>query len=119
MVSGLVVPEGASRVARQVVQVLGAMAIGEEAIMPDRMKPLGSKMEQEPRDGSPREGASPSLCSHGHSLGAEADLPVFASQEALVADGDPMGVVPRKAEHRFGTAEGGLGVDDPSPWPGA
>ena len=44
---------------------------------------------------------------------AEADLAVLAIQEALVANGDLMGIAPEVAEHRFGTTEGGLGVDHP------
>ncbi len=43
---------------------------------------------------------------------AEADLAFLRGQEALVADGDPMGVAPEIGEHLLGTAEGGLGVDD-------
>ncbi len=44
---------------------------------------------------------------------AEADCAVLASEEALVRDGDPMGIAPEVGEHLPGTAEGRFGVDHP------
>ena len=96
------------------VQVLGAVAIGEQAIVPDPHERLGEHVEQKPTDEF--------LDREAHHLGlvpmcvvpvAEANLTVLAIQEALVADGDPMGIAPEVSEHLRGTAEGGFGVDHP------
>jgi hypothetical protein len=38
---------------------------------------------------------------------------MFESHEAVIGDGDAMGVAGEIAEHMMGTAEGRLGVDDP------
>jgi len=38
---------------------------------------------------------------------------MFEGQETVIGDGDAMGVAGEIAEHRMGTAEGWLGVDDP------
>ncbi|BCH12571.1 hypothetical protein MesoLj131c_68290 (plasmid) [Mesorhizobium sp. 131-3-5] len=46
-------------------------------------------------------------------LPAEADLSVVQAHEAAVGDGDAMGVAAQIGEDLFGTAERGLGVDDP------
>ena len=95
--------------------MLGAVAIGEEPIVPDPHEALGEHVEQEAADKL--------LRGEAHHFGlvpmrvvsvVEADLAVLAVQDALVANGDPMGIAPEVAEHRFGTAEGGLGVDHPA-----
>jgi hypothetical protein len=44
---------------------------------------------------------------------AKRDLAAFVSHEALVADGDAMGVAPEVAEHLGRTSHGSLAVDDP------
>ncbi|ESY64380.1 hypothetical protein X743_31420 [Mesorhizobium sp. LNHC252B00] len=46
-------------------------------------------------------------------LPAEADLSLVQAHEAAVGDGDAMGVAAQIGEDLFGTAERGLGVDDP------
>ena len=38
---------------------------------------------------------------------------VFEGHEAMVGDGDAMGVAGEVVENMFGTAEGRLGIDDP------
>ena len=38
---------------------------------------------------------------------------VFESYEAMVGDGDAMGIAGQVVENMFGTAEGRLGIDDP------
>ena len=43
----------------------------------------------------------------------ESNLVMLESHEAVVGDGHAMGVAGEIAEHMMGTAEGGLGVDDP------
>jgi hypothetical protein len=44
---------------------------------------------------------------------AEGDAIVLESHEAMVGDGDAMGVEGQIVENMFGAAEGCLGVDDP------
>src|SRR5580692_10045386 len=46
-------------------------------------------------------------------LPTESDLVMLESHEAVVGDGYAMGIAGEIAEHVMGTAEGGLGVDDP------
>ena len=44
---------------------------------------------------------------------AEGDLIVGEGNEAMVGDGDAMGVASEIAEEMMRTAEGGFGIDDP------
>jgi hypothetical protein len=44
---------------------------------------------------------------------AEGDLIVAEGDEAMVGDGDAMGVASEIAEDMMGTAEGWFGIDDP------
>jgi len=44
---------------------------------------------------------------------AEGDMIVGEDDEAMVGDGDAMGVAGEIAEDMMGTAEGWLGIDDP------
>jgi len=44
---------------------------------------------------------------------AESNLIMLEGYEAVVGDGNAMGVTGEIAEHMMGTAEGWLGVDDP------
>src|SRR5258707_1037425 len=44
---------------------------------------------------------------------AEGDAMVLASHEAMVGDGDAMGIAGQVVENMFSTAEGWLGVNDP------
>jgi hypothetical protein len=46
-------------------------------------------------------------------LPAEGDLVVLEGDEAMVGDGDAMGVAAEIAEDVMGTAERGFGIDDP------
>ena len=62
------------------------------------------------------------ICGNGHNLvlaavgivsPAEGDAIVLEGHEAMVGDGDAMGVAGQVVENVFGAAEGWLGVDDP------
>ena len=59
------------------------------------------------------QGHLPLLISVRIILPAEGDLVVVESDQAVVGDGHAMGVAGEIAEYMMGTAEGGLGVDDP------
>jgi hypothetical protein len=94
--------------------MLGTMAIGEEAIVPDALKALGEHVEQKPTDKLlDREAHHLHFVAMSVVAPTETDLAVFATQEALVTDSDPMGIAPEVGEHLPGTAEGRLGVDHP------
>jgi hypothetical protein len=91
-----------------------ASAVGEEAEVADADQAFGQQVQQE---------ASQKLIGgNGHDLvlaamgivsPAEGDAMVLESHEAMVGDGDAMGVAGQVVENMFGTAEGRLGVDDP------
>jgi hypothetical protein len=44
---------------------------------------------------------------------AERDVIVMEGHEAMVGDGDAVGVAGQVVEHMFGAAEGRLGINDP------
>ena len=46
-------------------------------------------------------------------LPLEGDAAFIASEQAAVADGDPMGVTRQVSEHGFGPGEWPLGIDHP------
>ena len=88
--------------------VLGAPAIGEEAVVPNAVEPVGQDVDQETADelvGVERHElvASVSLGSvilpfEGHALAVEGD-------EAAVGDRDPVRVAGQVGEHRAGSAK--------------
>ena len=95
-------------------QESGTAASGEEAERADADKAAGQDVEQE--------AAQELLGTEGHHsllitvrivLPTESKLVMVESHEAVVGDGHAMGVAGEIAEHRMGTAEGWLGVDDP------
>ena len=53
------------------------------------------------------------LAAVGIVLPTEGDALVFESHQAMVGDGDAMGVAGQIVENMVGTAEGRLGIDDP------
>jgi len=59
------------------------------------------------------EGHRPVLITVCIILPAEGNLVALEGQEAVVGDGNAMGVAGEIAEHMMGAAEGWLGVDDP------
>ena len=92
----------------------GAPPIGEEAERADADKAAGQDVEQEAAQELLRTERHHSLLiSVGIILPAESNLVMLESHEAMVGDGHAMGVAGEIAEHRMGTAEGGLGIDDP------
>ena len=95
-------------------QECGAPAIGEEAERADADKAAGQDVEQEAAQELLRSERHHSLLvTVGIILPTESNLVMVESHEAVVGDGHAMGVAGEIAEHRMGTAEGGLGVDDP------
>ncbi len=79
-------------------QVLGAVAIGEEAIVPDPHEALGEHVEQKPTDKLlDREAHHLHFVAMSVVPPTETDLAVLASEEALVTNSDPMGIAPEQA----------------------
>jgi|SRR5882762_1020063 len=92
----------------------GAPAIGQEAERADADKAAGQDVEQEAAQELLRtEGHHSLLITVGIIFPAESNLVMLESHEAVVGDGHAMGVAGEIAEDMMGTAEGGLGVDDP------
>jgi hypothetical protein len=95
-------------------QESGAPAIGQEPEKADADKAAGQDVEQEAAQELLRTKRHDSLLiSMGIIFPAESNLVMVESHEAVVGDGHAMGVAGEIAEHMMGTAEGGLGVDDP------
>jgi len=46
-------------------------------------------------------------------LPAEGDVIILEGDKTVVGDGDAMGIASQITQHMMGTAEGGLGIDDP------
>src|SRR5206468_3331762 len=97
-------------------EVLGAPAIGEQAVVADAVEAAGQDVDEEATDEL--------VAGQRHdlhalaSLGAvvlppEDDTVVVAGDEAAVGDGDAMGVAAEIGEHRLRPGEGSLGIDDP------
>jgi len=95
-------------------QESGAPSIGQEPERADADKTAGQDVEQEAAQELLRgERHFSRLITVGIILPTESNLIILKSHEAMVGDGHAMSVTGEIAEHMMGTAEGGLGVDDP------
>jgi hypothetical protein len=95
-------------------QECGALPISQEPERADADKAAGQDVEQEAAQELLRSERHHSLLiSVGIILPAESNLVMVESHEAMVGDGYAMGIAGEIAEYMMGTAEGGLGVDDP------
>ena len=92
----------------------GTAAVGEEAEVADADQAFGQDMDEK--------AAQELLGGNGHDLvlaavsivsPAEGDAMVLESHEAMVGDGDALGIAGQVVEDMFSTAEGWLGVNDP------
>ena len=95
-------------------ELLLAVAAGEEAEVADAVEVLGQDMEQEAADelfGGEGQGLEAAVMAVVPPT--EADLTVLDGEEAVVGDGDAVGVAAEVVEDLVGAGEGGLGVDDP------
>jgi hypothetical protein len=91
-----------------------SFTVGEESEVSDANQPLGQNVNEE---------ASQELIrGNGHDLllaavsiipPAERDAIVFEGHEAMVGDGDAVGIAGQVVENMFGAAEGRLGINDP------
>ena len=79
-----------------------------------RTKPLGSTCRKKRRKNSvAAERHLALLATVGVILPAESDALLIEGQQAVIGNGHAMGVAAEIAQHLHGTAEGGLGIDDP------
>ena len=95
-------------------ELLLAVAAGEEAEVADVVEVFGQDMEQEAADelfGGEGQGLEAAVMAVV--APAEADLTVLDGEEAVVGDGDAVGVAAEVVEDLVGAGEGALGVDDP------
>ena len=95
-------------------ELLLAVAAGEEAEVADAVEVFGQDMEQEAADelfGGEGQGLEAAVMAVVPPT--EADLTVLDGEEAVVGDGDAVGVAAEVVEDLVGAGEGGLGVDDP------
>src|SRR5438128_7296805 len=94
--------------------VVGAVAIGEEAIVADTMEAVWQSVQQKAAD--ELVGIE---CHHFGDAAlsvvfpGEAYLPVGEREEPAVGDGDAMSIAAEIGQHLFGAAEWWLGVDHP------
>ena len=90
---------------------LAAMAVGEEAIVPDAVEALRKHVDQEPPDELvrvqrhrlPAAGVVGTII-----LPAKGDAAVVGGDEAAVRDGDPVRVAREIAQHLLRSGKGGL-----------
>ena len=105
-------------------ELLLSVAAGEEPEVADAVEVAGQDMEQEASDellGGKGHGleavvmavVAPAEADLSVVAPAEADLSVVDGEEAVVGDGDAVGVAAEVVEDLLGTGEGPLGVDDP------
>ena len=82
------------------------MAVSEEAVVADSHEPFGQHVKKEtPKELDAMESHGPLPVSVCVILPAEADVPVFQSNEALVGDGHPMGIAGQVLEDLLGPSE--------------
>jgi hypothetical protein len=90
------------------------MTVGEQTIVADVHEALGENVEKEASeelDGVQVHAALATPVSIVFPV--EAHLAIVKAEEALVGDGNPVGVASEVLEHLLGTTEGRLGIDHP------
>src|SRR5580692_4337673 len=96
------------------IQFFLTMAIAEEAEVTDAMKPKRQNVEEEAKDeflGQKRHGFL--LTMVPVVVASEANLTVLDAQQAVVRDGNAMGVAADVIEYRLGPRKRRLGIDNP------
>jgi hypothetical protein len=97
-------------------ELVGAMAVGKEAVVTNSMEAIRQYVEEEAAD------ELGDLDSHDFALGtaafpivlpAEADVGLVEIEQATVGDRDAMGVAREIGQDLLGTGEGLFGIDDP------
>ena len=94
----------------------GALAVGEQAIMPDAVEAFGQHMHQEPADKFgriERHGRVPSGSFDPIVFVLEGDASFVGRNEPVIGDGDPVRIARQIAQSLLGPGERRLGVDDP------
>jgi hypothetical protein len=91
-----------------------AVAITQEAIVADAVEAVGEYVEQEATNELVgRQGHGFLLAVLAIVLVAELHLAVFDIQQAVVGDGDAVGVASQVVENLLGPGKGSFGIDDP------
>jgi len=90
------------------------VSVGEKAVVADTHESGWKNVEEEtPNKFHGAQGHGVFLIAVGVVLPVEADFADLEGLDAVVGDGDPMGVAGEVLEHLLGTAERSLGVHDP------
>ena len=90
--------------------------MGQETEMADAHEPSGKHVQEEaPQELLHRQGQEALLISVGRVSPAKGDLVARQGDEAMVGDGDAMGVGAQIVKDIFWTPEGRFAVDDPVP----
>ena len=100
----------------QSMQVFGPGVVGEQSVMTDAVEACGQHVNEEAPDelvGGQGQGLVAMTAFGAIVLPLEGDTGLIASEQAAVADGDPMGVTRQVSEHGLGSGERLLGIDDP------
>ena len=105
---------GAARRVRHVARAACAAAVGQQAEVADAHEALGDDVQQEAAEELVgREVHDLHAIGIGVVAPAKADATLGEGEQALVGDGDAVGVAAEVGEHVLGAGEGGFAVDDP------
>ena len=95
-------------------QPIFSLSVGEKAVVADAHEAFGEDVKEKAADELPGvENHGGLLVPVSVVLPAKGDVAVVDGEEALVGDGDAVGVASEVLEHWQGAAVGRLGVDDP------
>jgi len=93
-----------------------AVGVGEQSVVADPMKARRQHVQQEAAHelrGMQRHELLARAAIFAVVLPAEGDAAIIVGDEPGVGDGDAVRVARQVRQHRFGSCEGALGVDDP------
>jgi hypothetical protein len=100
----------------RVCDVVGARAFGEQAVMADAVEAFWQHVDEEAADelvGGERHGLVSLAALDAVILPLEGDALLVEGDQAAVGDGNAVGVTRQIGQHRLGSAEWPLCVDDP------
>jgi hypothetical protein len=97
-------------------EVLGALPVGEQAVVAYPVEALGQDMQEEAADelvGGERHSLVTAFLRGAVVLALKGDVMLIEGDETGVGDGDPMGIAREVSQHGFGSRKRPLGIDDP------
>lgn len=95
-------------------EFLGAMAVGQESIVPDTLKAVGQHVEEKaPDELVGIQGHGPVHAARLVVSVGEGDVAVLHADKAMVGNGDAVGVAGQVIEDGVGVGKRRFGIDDP------